>query len=649
MRFSPERFRAGALPLLGLLALLAPGAARAGDGLLAQYFPNVNLTGAPAFSQVEEDVNDFWYYCSPDPSIPNDGFSGRFTGFLTPLYSEPTTFLVRVSDGARLSIGGTTVLNQWAPATEPSTLFTASVIPSLTAGAPVPVTLEFYDASGEASVQLLWNSPSLAAQNAGLAQIVPRACLSSGANPSPTPSPTPQTAGAHGLACAPASPITIDGSLGETAWSPGAWIDLTKCVFGSTVAGEKASFQTRWNASYLYLAVTVSTNGTPLYTNSGQYYDNPAVELYLETDHAKSATYGPNDYQFLVRAGDSAVSETHGHNFNFVQAAHSSSPTGYTMEVAVPWSILSVTPADASTMGLDVGVDFQRNAGACRSALLLWNGKLKDSEDPSAFGDMILSSCSTATPTPTQTRTFTWSATPTPTTSGTFTRTPTWTPTTTLTPSSTPTPTFTPTVTFSWTATPTWSPTITPSWTATFTLTRTASPTPTPTPTATGTPSPTPTPSPTDTSTATATVTATPTPSDSPTETPTATHSFTVTATPTPSPTSTVTASRTVTPTFTPSASPTPRPAFRPYPDPFAPGHPPGDRVTFPLPPPHGTARLVIADLHRRKVFEASFGPLENAVWDGRTRTGEGVPGGVYVYLLESDGRLYRGTVTVLR
>jgi hypothetical protein len=57
----------------------------------------------------------------------------------------------------------------------------------------------------------------------------------------------------------------------------------------------------------------------------------------------------------------------------------------------------------------------------------------------------------------------------------------------------------------------------------------------------------------------------------------------------------------------------------------------------------------MIANLHRRKVFERSFAPHETVFWDGQGIDGARVPGGVYVYFLEVAGKVHRGTVTVLR
>jgi hypothetical protein len=750
-----------ALGALWVLPFLAPGssfgATPNGDGLLAQYFNNNNLSGSPVFTQVEENVNNFWFNCSPDPTVHNDNFSARYTGFLYVPYSEPYTFSVRVSDGARLWVNGNQVLNPWAPATDPSANFDATVIPNLTANTSVPITLEFYDNTGEATIQLRWSSPTLYVMNGNQQAIVPRAYLFSSTNPSPTPSPTPRTCNNSSVTCAPSSAIVIDGQTNEAAWSPSGWIPLTKCVFGSLVAGESASYQTRWNNTYLYLAVTVTTNNTPLYTDSpGYYYQDPALEVYLDTGNEKSTTLSANDDQFVIRAADNAITETHNHSTFGIQTNHAANPNGYTMECAIPWSTLGFYPSLGTTIGFDVGVDFDRDGG-CRDALLLWNGKFKNSDDTSAYGNMLLNSCQTNSPTPTgtptatlsMTRTFTptstWTASSTPT--DTLTSTGTETPTSTSSPTdsdtNTPTPTFTDsptstpsdTDTFTPTGTPTDSPTNTPTWTptdsstatfsptetSTFTLSWTHTPsstpllsaTPTPTPTSTSTSTYTPTPTQTRTftltltSTRTNTPTATPTASRtptfswtptitrtfSPTPSPTATFSKTFTSTltwspsgtsttthtqtdtPTPTPTAsytptlsgTPTLTRTFSPTSSPTASfsktytpipsftctptfsPTPRPSFKPYPDPFVPGHPPDDIATFPLPNDHGEAKLLVADLHRRRIFEKIFAPRELVYWDGRDSNNDFVRGGVYIYFLEAQHVVHRGTLTVLR
>jgi hypothetical protein len=76
----------------------------------------------------------------------------------------------------------------------------------------------------------------------------------------------------------------------------------------------------------------------------------------------------------------------------------------------------------------------------------------------------------------------------------------------------------------------------------------------------------------------------------------------------------------------------------------------PTNNVTrFPLPSSHGSGHLLIADLKRRRVRSSDFSPGMEVQWDGKDDGGNVVASGVYLYLLETDGTVRRGTVTVMR
>lgn len=200
-------------------------------------------------------------------------------------------------------------------------------------------------------------------------------------------------------------------------------------------------------------------------------------------------------------------------------------------------------------------------------------------------------------------------------------------------------------------------PSFTPTSTPSFTLSPTASDTPTATSTRSATPTPTWTPS------LTASSTASDSPTPTGTRTPTASPSFTVTSTPSSSPTPTGTFTITPTPTATPSPTWTPAPCGYPgatctpsptpghfvWPDPFTPQLPTDHSAHFNLPPGHGAGQVVIADLRRRKIRSFDFSPGQDVQWDGRDDGGAIVSSGLYLYLLESDGTVRRGTVTVMR
>jgi hypothetical protein len=133
-----------------------------GRGLRGAYYAFNNLTGI-RFFRLSNQINFNWAASSPEPNIrsqvaviPVDNFSVRWTGFIEPLYTEAYTFFVNRNDGARLWVNGQQIINAWTNTT--NAVETSSTAITLTAGVRVPITLEYYEATGNAQVSLSWQS-----------------------------------------------------------------------------------------------------------------------------------------------------------------------------------------------------------------------------------------------------------------------------------------------------------------------------------------------------------------------------------------------------------------------------------------------------------------------------------------------------------
>jgi len=124
-------------------------------GLRGDYYSDMAF-GHWVMSRVDPIINFDWGNGSPDPLVPNDHFSVRWTGHVVPSFSEIYTFFTKTDDGARLWVNGTLLVDQWVDqsATEWSGMI------ALTAGTPASIVYEYYENGGGASAQLSWSSAS---------------------------------------------------------------------------------------------------------------------------------------------------------------------------------------------------------------------------------------------------------------------------------------------------------------------------------------------------------------------------------------------------------------------------------------------------------------------------------------------------------
>jgi hypothetical protein len=150
-----------------------------GGGVRGQYFRGTDLSGDPVVNRIDPEINFDWVDGSPDPALPADGFSVRWTGEIELEFSETYTFYANTDDGVRLWINNELVIDRWVD--RRATTEAKGTI-NLIGGQRYPLVMEYYENTGNAAAQLSWENSSTAKQ------IIPQAALSlpvraSGPNP----------------------------------------------------------------------------------------------------------------------------------------------------------------------------------------------------------------------------------------------------------------------------------------------------------------------------------------------------------------------------------------------------------------------------------------------------------------------------------
>ncbi len=132
-------------------------------GLTGTYYSALNLgetststfeigTRTPLLVRTDESVNMAWGAGVPAPAVPADYFMARWTGFIQVPTAGSYTFGTLRDDGTKVWVDGTQVVNTWSTVTGPAvkTFGTAKTLPAT----PVPFQFDYYEKTGDASVQL---------------------------------------------------------------------------------------------------------------------------------------------------------------------------------------------------------------------------------------------------------------------------------------------------------------------------------------------------------------------------------------------------------------------------------------------------------------------------------------------------------------
>ncbi len=139
------------LPPIPDSALTVSDTANSEQGLRGEYFANKNFEGTPVLTKTDKAIDYNWGAGSPSDKIPVDGFSIRWTGYLTVPETGEFKFDLHSDDGSRLYIDNKLVVDNWGDH--------ASQVKSgkleLQAGHSYKLRLEYYEDTGDASVRLV--------------------------------------------------------------------------------------------------------------------------------------------------------------------------------------------------------------------------------------------------------------------------------------------------------------------------------------------------------------------------------------------------------------------------------------------------------------------------------------------------------------
>jgi hypothetical protein len=121
-------------------------------------------------SQVDPQINFDWKFGKPHRLVPANQFFIRWEGKVIPEFSETYRFRLRGDGGVRLWVNGQLIVDDWVVCRFP--VYRSAPI-ALQAGVPTAIKLEYFDANGQASINLRWSSISQPIQVIPQARLFP--------------------------------------------------------------------------------------------------------------------------------------------------------------------------------------------------------------------------------------------------------------------------------------------------------------------------------------------------------------------------------------------------------------------------------------------------------------------------------------------
>lgn len=203
-----------------------------------------------------------------------------------------------------------------------------------------------------------------------------------------------------------AAPPTIDGDLGE--WE-GAAFESAFQVFnaegwdGTDDLG--ASWRLSWDDANLYLAVAV-TDDTHVQTQTGnQIFLGDHVDLQIDTnregDYAPSLS--PDDFQINLSPGDFSGIPASAYRFqgnaegrmgdapgHSILVTAQPTAEGYTLEAAIPWADLNLTPQPGMVLGVALNVSDNDTPGTAVQEVMKSHVPTRRFSDPTSWGTLTL-------------------------------------------------------------------------------------------------------------------------------------------------------------------------------------------------------------------------------------------------------------------
>jgi hypothetical protein len=170
--------------------------------------------------------------------------------------------------------------------------------------------------------------------------------------------------------------MIIDGDLDESGWDISQ--EANKIIWGTPVSDlNEVNFGVSYSDSYLYVGLNI----TDYFVNEGDI-----AEFFVDGDNS-GGEYDEHDVFFTIN-GSGFLEVIYGPPGGItVSAIFKTNPDGYTVEAAIPWDDLGISPTEGDMAGFDIMI--RDDDYGWVEYVIAWSGTTDNYSNTSPFGKVI--------------------------------------------------------------------------------------------------------------------------------------------------------------------------------------------------------------------------------------------------------------------
>jgi hypothetical protein len=168
------------------------------------------------------------------------------------------------------------------------------------------------------------------------------------------------------------SGVLLDGDLDEKIWQ--SLQPLENQIVGTT-ATINSGFNVTWDNDNMYIGIKVAGAD-----ESKTSFDKDSISFYVSPKNYRGTPYSKDDFQVqifdkgtTVKAGAAGVGKNDTLKVSDIAVKYQDISNGYTMEIAMPWSVVGVVPHDTYDMGFDL-MAFDGGTDGDDHCVMEWSG-----------------------------------------------------------------------------------------------------------------------------------------------------------------------------------------------------------------------------------------------------------------------------------